>query len=123
MAVNTYPGHPNSPLPGMPTSVSFPATITADVSTLPNADFTTPPPLFTEAPFAPGSREDCARYVDGSDYQFDLTGFGFGSMCQFVAKLSGVGVEELGVWNPGEDILKLAYGAIGRCMVPDREQV
>lgn len=86
----------------MATTVIVPATITRDIMTLPDAVYTTPAPLYTEAPFAVGTRGDCANYVDGSDYQFSLERYGSGSMCKLIAEVLNVGLEELGVWNPGE---------------------
>ncbi|KAF8457864.1 LysM domain-containing protein [Kalaharituber pfeilii] len=94
--IATYHGHPRSALLTTVTSIS----ITENVATLPDADYTTPAPRVTEAPIASGSRQDCAEYIDGDSMQLDLNGTWWESTCQFVAKLYGVSLEELEIWNP-----------------------
>lgn len=45
----------------------------------------------------------CSDYLNGADYQQDLTGTLYASNCQLAASVYGITVANLGVWNPSLD--------------------
>ncbi|KAL2752064.1 carbohydrate-binding module family 50 protein [Sodiomyces alcalophilus JCM 7366] len=93
--INMYPGHPDyvAPTPTLPHT---------PFSDLPKATFV--PPAITDLPTylprAPGTRNDCLIYVNGTDLQIDMSwGFSF-SACSELVETWDISLAELQNWNP-----------------------
>lgn len=95
VAVNDYPGAPGYVSPTSTSNVTIVA-----FSSLPDATYI--PALYnaTNVTYANGSRTDCEAYVDGSDYQTNLTGTFYDNNCQLVANTYSITLDTLGFWNP-----------------------
>ncbi|KAK8007950.1 carbohydrate-binding module family 50 protein [Apiospora marii] len=52
------------------------------------------------APLANDTRDGCAYYLLGDDWQQDISGTNFPSNCHFAAQVLGVNLVDLQVWNP-----------------------
>lgn len=52
---------------------------------------------------ANGTVTTCSDYLDGADYQDDLTGTFYSSNCQLAASVYGITVANLVIWNPSLD--------------------
>ena len=94
--VNTYSGRPGY------TSTTVAATFAqVAYSSLPEATYV---PSLTSSndsfPLANGTRTDCTSYVDGNDFQLDLSNVSWSTNCEAVAEIWGVTLDELGNWNP-----------------------
>lgn len=95
--VNTYPGRPGH--------VTFSFTLTASTfedsaTDLPDVAWASPTPTVTPLPLASGTRKDCYSYIDGDDFQRNLTNMIIDSNCQLVANVWHVTLEDLEIWNP-----------------------
>ncbi|KAL3453555.1 hypothetical protein BJX65DRAFT_292598 [Aspergillus insuetus] len=79
-SIDSYPGHPGYIPPEQSQDmISF--------TDLPTATFTPPAnvSLPTDRPLASGTRKDCYLYVDGGEFQFDIGGTSFNSVCDLIA--------------------------------------
>ncbi|KAK0736847.1 LysM domain-containing protein [Apiosordaria backusii] len=92
--INTYSGRP-----GYMTMTTGPSVPHTAFSNLPSATAQPYSRLYTTLPLASGTRDDCAQYFSGSDYQFNLTGTKWRNNCQFVIQVYKVDPESFGVWN------------------------
>lgn len=65
------------------------------------APTSTDSPENTELPLAPGTREDCLYYLDGSEFQdaSELEGMTWINQCQRAADIFSVPYADLGFWN------------------------
>lgn len=70
-------------------------------TTLPDNTWTVPSPS-SQVPMASGTRDGCANYLLGDQWQWNVSGMDFLSNCQFVAEVQGVTVEDFQLWNPSE---------------------
>ncbi|KAF7535861.1 hypothetical protein G7054_g5004 [Neopestalotiopsis clavispora] len=95
--INTYSGKA-----GGNTYVFATATgpIEDSATLLPDSNWTVPTPTTTPAPLATGTREDCAAYVLGDEWQAGVSGSDLSSPCHFLARVYGVALEDIGTWNP-----------------------
>lgn len=94
--VNTYPGRPGY------TSTTV-AAIVAQIpfSSLPDATYVSTLTSSNDSlPLANGTRTDCSSYVDGKDFQLNLSKTSWTTSCEAVAQIWGVTLDELGYWNP-----------------------
>lgn len=70
-------------------------------SSLPDATYV---PSLTSSndsfPLADGTRTDCNSYVDGNDFQMDLSETSWSTNCEALVAIWGVTLDELGFWNP-----------------------
>lgn len=95
--VNTYSGRPGH------LTVSFTLTGSAfddSATNLPDVVWTSPTPTVTPLPLAPDTRKDCYNYIDGDDFQRDLSGMTIDSNCQLVINVWRITPEDLEIWNP-----------------------
>ncbi|KAK8048097.1 LysM domain-containing protein [Apiospora saccharicola] len=95
--INTYSGKPGA--------TSHVLTMTAGpvedaATTLADNTWTAPAPTSTPLPLANDTRDGCAYYLLGDDWQQDISGTSFTSNCQFAAQVLGVELVDLQVWNP-----------------------
>ncbi|KAK4200451.1 LysM domain-protein [Triangularia verruculosa] len=96
--INTYSGRP-----GYMTMTPGPSIPHTAFSNLPSATAKPYSRLYTPVPLASNTRDDCAQYFSGTDYQFNLTGTKWRNNCEFVIQVYNVDPESFGVWN-GLDI-------------------
>ena len=61
----------------------------------------TEPPNSTVRPIAPGTRQDCLEYFDGSEFQDpkELEGMTWLNQCQRAADIFSISWEDLAFWN------------------------
>lgn len=94
--VNTYPGRP-----GYTSNTAATTIAQIAFSSLPDATYV---PSLTSSndsfPLANGTRTDCNLYVDGNDFQIDLSQTSWSTNCEAVVEIWGVTLDELGFWNP-----------------------
>ena len=94
--VNTYPGRPGYASKTASTTIAHIA-----FSSLPDATYV---PSLTSSndslPLANGTRTDCNSYVNGNDFQMDLSNTFWSTNCEAVVEIWGVTLDELGFWNP-----------------------
>lgn len=69
-------------------------------TTLADNTWTVPEPTTTPLPLAKDTRDGCAYYLRGDDWQQDISGTTFLSNCHFAAEVMGVELVDLLVWNP-----------------------
>ena len=96
--VNDYPGHPGY-VP--PTTIGS----TVVFSNLADATYT-PPPISTPSgsPRANKTRGDCDYYIEGSDFQTDVSKTFYNSPCEAIALGLGVDLNDFATWNPSLDV-------------------
>ncbi|KAI2624041.1 hypothetical protein GGS21DRAFT_541259 [Xylaria nigripes] len=95
--INTYPGRPGATTMPPTTTVPFTPILSLDpiMSTIP------PIVVPSGLPLAPNTREDCARYFDGSQMlSQNITGTSFANACEFAAGVWAVSLDDLMLWNP-----------------------
>ena len=96
--VNDYPGHPG---------YVSPTTIGSSVvfSNLADATYT-PLPISTpsESPKANKTRGDCDYYIEGADFQIDVSKTFYNSPCEAIAVGLGVDLNDFETWNPSLDV-------------------
>ena len=94
ITVSNYPGaFGYVPAPSAWTTTAF--------SLIPTATYI--PTLYTPAAnitYANGTRTDCGTYLDGSDYQMDLTNTSFANGCEVAMLVFDFTLDELANWNP-----------------------
>lgn len=71
-------------------------------TTLADNTWTAPRPTRTPLPLANDTRDGCAYYLRGDDWQQDISGTNFPSNCHYAAKVLGVELVDLQVWNPSK---------------------
>ncbi|KAI1283287.1 carbohydrate-binding module family 50 protein [Xylaria sp. FL0933] len=102
--INSYPGSPgfsvSANLSG--TAVSF--------GSLPSPTYVPKPFAGYNRTYAPNTRTDCQDYLNGADYQGNLSGTFFENNCQLAAVTYGISLENLGIWNPS-----LGNGSLANC--------
>lgn len=99
--VNTYSGRPGYVSYSL---TNLMASSVKDAATeLPSVKWSSPATEATDLPLAAGTRDDCASYIDGDEFQRDLSGMLVNSNCQLVANVWDVSLEDLEVWNPSKE--------------------
>lgn len=83
--VPPVPSYTTTPFTSLPTATYIP-----DLYVPANANLT----------FANGTRTDCGYYIDGSNYQNDVTNTSFSNNCELAASVYGATMDELVLWNP-----------------------
>ncbi|KAI0543165.1 carbohydrate-binding module family 50 protein [Xylaria digitata] len=93
-SINNYPGSP-----GFSVSANLSGTATP-FGALPSPTYV--PPLFAgyNRTYAPNTRRDCQDYLNGADYQIDLSSTFYENSCQLATDVYGISLENLGIWNP-----------------------
>ncbi|KAK3933774.1 hypothetical protein QBC46DRAFT_462929 [Diplogelasinospora grovesii] len=97
--------------PGAPGYVgTIPPWTTVPASSLPTATYI--PALYVgpSITYANGTRTDCATYIDGSDYQDDLSNTTFSSQCDLALAVFSISFTDLTLFNPS-----LADASISNC--------
>lgn len=92
--INSYPGYTNNPNIGNLTGTA------GSFSSFSGATYI--PPLFAgfNRTLANRTVATCGDYLDGADYQDDLTGTFYASNCELAASVYGITVANLLTWNP-----------------------
>ena len=83
--VPPVPSYTTIPFTSLPTATYIP-----DLYVSPGANIS----------IASGTRTDCGSYIDGSDYQADVTNTTFANNCQLAAAVYGTTMDNLVLWNP-----------------------
>ncbi|KAI0445106.1 carbohydrate-binding module family 50 protein [Xylaria telfairii] len=92
--INSYPGSP-----GFSLTASLSGTATP-FGSLPSPTYIpTPFPGYNRT-YAPNTRTDCQDYLNGADYQEDLSGTFYENNCQLATDAYGISLVNLGIWNP-----------------------
>ncbi|CAI4218948.1 unnamed protein product [Parascedosporium putredinis] len=91
--INTYSGRPGYVSYSL---TNLMASSVKDAATeLPSVKWSSPATEATDLPLATGTRDDCASYIDGDEFQRDLSGMLVNSNCQLVANVWDVSLEDL----------------------------
>ena len=103
--------------PGAPGYVgSIPAWTTVPASSLPTATYIPALYMGPNVTYANGTRTDCTTYIDGSDYQEDISNTTFASQCDLALAVFGISFVDLATWNPS-----LAGSSISNCSFAQNE--
>ncbi|OTA53849.1 carbohydrate-binding module family 50 protein [Hypoxylon sp. EC38] len=93
-SINNYPGSPGYSISASLTGTAIP------FGSLPSPTYVPTPFAGYNRTYAPNTRTDCQDYINGADYQQDLSGTFYENNCQLATDVYGISLENLGIWNP-----------------------